>query len=401
MTRPLPYGRQSIDDDDVAAVVGALRGDWLTQGPAVGRFEEALARRCGAPYCVAVASGTAALHLASMICGVRPGTGGVTSDITFVASANGIRYCGGSAALADVDAATALVTPATLRAAAGSLEAAGVPVRALVPVDYAGTVVDLPAIAALARELGAKVIEDAAHSLGATYTHEGRTHRAGSCEHADLAILSFHPVKHITTFEGGAILARDEGAYRELLELRSHGITRDPDRMSKNDGPWYQEQIALGYHYRIGDVPCALGLSQLAKLDRFLARRRALAARYDAGIRGGRLSAVIEPLAVRDGVESAYHLYVVRLRRRDGESNPEIAARRRALHAALHDAGILAQVHYVPVHHHPVHRDAPRAAPLDAAEDHYARCVSLPLFPAMADDDVDRVLDALDGILAP
>lgn len=397
--KPLPYGRQTIDDEDVAAVVGALRGDWLTQGPTVARFEEALAERCGAPYCVALSSGTAALHLASMVAGVRPGSGGVTSDITFAASANGLLYCGGTAALADVDGPTALATPETLRAAAGALQASGVPVRALVPVDYAGAVTDLPKIAALARELGARVIEDAAHSLGATYTHEGRVFRAASCEHSDFAILSFHPVKHITTIEGGAVLARDEGAYRELLELRSHGITRDPSRMSKNDGPWYYEQVALGYHYRIGDVACALGLSQLARLDRFLHRRRSLVARYNAAICSGPLSAVLEPLAVPAGVDSAWHLYVVRLKRRDGETTPEVAIRRRELHDALHDAGIHAQVHYVPVHHHPIHHDDLRACPLEGAEDHYARCLSLPLYPTLADEDVDRVVESLERTL--
>ena len=310
-----------------------------------------------------------------------------------------IRTAEALANVADVDGATALTTTETLRAAAGALDAAGVPVRALVPVDYAGSVVDLPGIAALGREVGARVIEDAAHSLGATYSHEGRVYRAGSCEHSDFAILSFHPVKHITTIEGGAILTRDEGAYRELIELRSHGITRDPARMSKNDGPWYYEQVALGYHYRIGDVACALGLSQLARLDRFLELRRAIVARYNAAIGGGPLAAVLEPLAVPAGVRSAYHLYVVRLKRRDGERTPEVATRRRHLHAALRDSGILAQVHYVPVHHHPVHRDAPRAGLLDRAEDHYARCLSLPLYPTLGDEDVDRVIETLERTL--
>ncbi|MSP55808.1 MAG: UDP-4-amino-4,6-dideoxy-N-acetyl-beta-L-altrosamine transaminase [Myxococcales bacterium] len=399
--RALPYGRQTIDDEDVAAVVAALRCDWLTQGPTVARFEQALAERCGAPYCVAVSSGTAALHLASMVGGVRPGTSGVTSDMTFAASANGLLYCGGAVALADVDPATALVTPATMRAAAAAAEAAGVPVRALVPVDYSGSVVDLPGMAALGRELGARVIEDAAHSLGATYTHEGRVYRAGSCEHSDFAILSFHPVKHITTVEGGAVLTRDEGAYRELLELRTHGITKDPSRMSKHDGPWYYEQVALGYHYRIGDVQCALGLSQLARLDQFLERRRQIVARYTAAISGGRLASVLEALAVPVGVATADHLYVVRVKRRSGESTAAVAARRFALHAALSADGIHAQVHYVPVHHHPVHRSAIRASELEGAEDHYARCLSLPLFPTLADADVDRVVQTLEQALLP
>ncbi len=393
--RPLPYGRQCIEEDDVQAVTDALRGDWLTQGPGVARFEEALAERCGAPYAVAVASGTAALHLSSMVAGVDTQNGGITSAMTFVASANGIRYSGGVAALADIDPDTAIVTAPTLSVAADELQKQGIRARVLVPVDYAGAVADLPAIADLARRLGARVIEDAAHSLGATYRHEGEVYRAGSCTHSDFAILSFHPVKHLTTIEGGAILTRDEGAYRQLLELRSHGITRDPARMSKNDGPWYQEQTAMGYHYRLGDVPCALGLSQLKKLDRFLSRRRALAARYDAGLGDAALRATLEPLPVRHGVSSAYHLYVLRTRARPGEGLSALADRRRALYHRLLAAEIYTQVHYVPVHHHPVHHDAPRGGSLSAAEHHYSRCLSLPLYPDMRDEDVDRVLEVL------
>ena len=391
----LPYGRQSIDEDDVVAVVRALTGEMLTQGPTVARFEEAIAERCGAPYCVAVASGTAALHLASMVAGVRAGGGGVTSDVTFVASANGIRYAGGDVALADVDPDTGLASAAALDEALDRLVARGVKPDVIVPVDYAGQPADLPAIAELAARRGVRVIEDAAHALGARYRHAGRTHRAGSCAHSDLAILSFHPVKHITTLEGGAVLTRDEGAYRELLSLRSHGIERDAVKLSRCDGPWYYEQQALGFHYRISDVACALGLSQLDKLSRFLEARRLLAARYDEGLT--ELAHLCRPLG-RGPLpsRSAHHLYVVRLTERDGESLDDVADRRRRLYEHLRAQRIAAQVHYVPVHRHPDLRrfvDADQRFP--GAERFYAGCLSLPLFPAMRSGDVDRVLGAL------
>ncbi|AKF06991.1 UDP-4-amino-4,6-dideoxy-N-acetyl-beta-L-altrosamine transaminase [Sandaracinus amylolyticus] len=397
--RLLPYGRQLIDDDDVAAVVETLRGDWLTQGPTVARFEEAVAELAGARYAVAVASGTAALHLACLAAGVRAGVGGVTSDITFVASANAIRYAGGPPRLADVDPDTALVRVDSMRAAADDLARAGHPARVLIPVDFSGTVADLPGVRALADELGAIVIEDAAHSLGASYEHGGRVHRAGSGSHAHMAIFSFHPVKHVTTCEGGAIVTNDEGAYRELLELRTHGITKDPARLTRNEGPWYYEQRTLGYHYRITDVQCALGLSQMRKAARFVERRRELAARYDRAL--APLADRIVPLRVRAGATSSYHLYVARLVARDGETLESVAARRLALYSALREAAILPQVHYIPVHRQPDFvANGLSGGSFDGAERYYAGCLSLPLFPAMEDADVDRVADVIAAALA-
>jgi len=395
----LPYGRQWIDDDDVAAVVDALRGDWLTQGPTVARFEEAIAEVTGARYAVAVSSGTAALHLACLAAGVRAGDAGITSDITFVASANAIRYAGGEPRLADVDPDTGLVGVESMQRVAGDLASEGRKPRVLIPVDFTGGVSDLPAVRALADELGAIVIEDAAHSLGATYESGGRTLRAGCGEHAQLAILSFHPVKHVTTCEGGAITTNDEGAYRSLLDLRSHGITKDPARLTRNDGPWYYEQQSLGYHYRITDVQCALGVSQMRKAARFVARRRALAQRYDQAFAG--LSRYAVPLRVRPGSESSYHLYVLRLTARDGEDRASVAARRLALYHALREAQILPQVHYIPVHRQPdfVAHGLSRGS-FEGAEAYYAGCISLPLFPAMHDADVDRVVDVVSSFLS-
>lgn len=391
MAPVLPYGRQLIEDDDVEAVVTQLRSDWLTQGPTVAKFEQALCGLTGAKHAVAVSSGTAALHLACLAAGVGPGDRGITSDITFVASANCIRYAGGKPALADVDPATGLVSVESMRQVA----AAGARPKVFVPVDLTGAVADLEGVQALAKEYGAAVIEDAAHSLGATYTaRNGTKHRAGACVHSDYAILSFHPVKHITTAEGGAILTNDDAAYGRLLELRTHGITKDPARLTKDEGPWYYEQQSLGYHYRLNDLQCALGLSQAKKLERFVARRRQLAARYDAKFKP--MAAVLTPLTVPAGIESAYHLYVIRLLPRPGEGLAQVAARRRALFEGLRERQIAPQVHYIPVHHQPDFQKAGLSAgQFPGAETYYSGCISLPMFPGMKDEDVDRVVDAV------
>jgi len=385
----LPYGRQWIEDDDIEAVVAQLKSDWLTQGPAVAEFEKALCVATGAKFAVAVSSGTAALHLACLAAGVGPGDVGLTSDITFVASANGIRYAGGKPVLVDVDPVTALISVETLEARLRGLKP-----KVIIPVDFSGAVADLPRIRALADKVGAIVIEDAAHSLGATYTHEGKTFSAGGCAHAQMGILSFHPVKHVTTGEGGAITTNDPALHARLMELRTHGITKDAQRMGKNDGPWYYEQVELGLNYRLTDLQCALGISQMKKLPRFVARRRELARRYDAAFAA--LADRVVPLTVRAGTESSYHLYVLNLVPRKGESMASVAERRRALYMALREDNILPQVHYIPVHQQP---DFIRAGFSDGsfsgAERYYAGCISLPLFPRMTDEDCDRVVDVV------
>lgn len=397
----LPYGRQLIEEDDIAAVTAQLRSDWLTQGPTVAKFEEALCGLTGARYAVAVSSGTAALHLAALAAGVRPGDTGITSDVTFVASANCIRYAGGAPALADVDPTTGHISLGALRAVVAELSAAGKKPRVIVPVDFSGSVADLEGVRAIADEVGAMVIEDAAHSLGATYTaRSGEVLKAGNCTHAQLAILSFHPVKHITTGEGGAILTNDEGAWRELLELRTHGITKDPARLTKVDGPWYYEQHSLGYHYRLTDVQCALGVSQAAKLSRFVARRRAIAARYDAAFGTEPFKSKLAPLVIRAGVTSSYHLYVIRLTPARGETLEGIAARRRALYEGLRQRDIAPQVHYIPVHTQPdFQRAGLSAGNFVGADAYYAGCLSLPMFPGMTDADTDRVVNAVGEVL--
>jgi perosamine synthetase len=396
--KTLPYGKQLIDDDDVRAVTTQLRDDWLTQGPTIARFEGALCELTGAKFAVAVSSGTAALHLACLAAGVTTGDVGITATNTFVASANCIRYCGGRPLIADVDPSTGLVTVEALEEHVRDLKKAkGRGPRVIVPVDFAGSTADLVRIHAIADSCGAAVIEDAAHSLGATYkTPDGQTYRAASCAHASMATLSFHPVKHLTTAEGGAITTNDETLYRKLLDLRTHGITRDPARLTRNDGPWYQEQQSLGFNYRLTDLQCALGISQAKKQPAFIERRRAIAAKYDAALGREPLVSRLEALRVPAGVTSAYHIYVVRLRpRHDGESIDSIAARRKALYLALREVGILPQVHYVPVHRHPDFAAFVEGQSFPGAEAYYASCLSLPMYPALTDDDIERVIGAL------
>ena len=387
--RPLYYGRQAIDDDDIAEVVRILRSDFLTQGPEVKRFEEALCHATGAKYAVAVANGTAALHLACLAAGVRQGDVGLTSTITFVASANAIRYAGGTVRFTDVDPDTALMSVPSLEARIADCHAAGKAPKVVIPVDMTGALADLPAIQAVAKRAGALVIEDAAHSLGAE--HDGR--RAGSCAHSNMAILSFHPVKHVTTGEGGAITTNDGALYRELLDLRTHGITKDPAQLEKNDGPWYYEQRTLGFNYRITDMQCALGTSQLRKLDGFVSRRRAIAERYNRAFSGA-LDRV-RPLQPPFG-KSAYHLYVIRVVQRSGEDLASVAARRKRLYLELAERKIFGQVHYIPVHTQPDFRRAGMGGELlPGADAYYASCLSLPMFPRMTDEDVDRVAAAV------
>ena len=280
----IPYSRQSINQDDIDAVTEVLRSDWLTQGPKVKEFEEALESRCGAKHCVVVANGTVALHLACLALGVKEGDVGITSPVSFLASANCIAYCGGTPEFADIDGSRLCLSAEQVEEYCKR----NYPPKVVIPVDFAGVPADLPRFRALSDKYGIRVIEDAAHALGSRYTFEGKEYACGSCTHTDLAILSFHPVKTITTGEGGAILTNDEKLALRLRRLASHGIERDPSRLvtrrwslSTGFPPWYHEMQDLGFNARITDIQCALGISQLKRLDEFKSKRQAIAKKYN------------------------------------------------------------------------------------------------------------------------
>ena len=384
-TRPLPYGRQNITAADVAAVAEALQADMLTQGPTVAAFEAAFAAHVGAPYAVAVANGTAALHLCALALGVAAGQRVITSPLTFAASANCVRYCGGEVHFADIDPSTGLIDLQRVRALLESHPNGHF--TGLIPVDFAGLAVDLEAARALADEFGLWIIEDSCHAPGGFFVDSrGQEQQCGNGRFADLAIFSFHPVKHIATGEGGMITTASEALYRHLLRLRTHGITRDPATLQRPaDGGWYMEMQELGYNYRLPDFNCALGLSQLQRADAGLARRRQLAAQYDATF------ATLPGLTVlapgRPG--HAYHLYVVQV------------ADRKGLYDFLKTKQIMAQVHYIPVHRMPYYESLGwRAGDFPLAEEYYAHCLSIPLFPTLTDEEQGYVVACIQEFLA-
>lgn len=393
----LPYGRQWIDDDDIAAVVRALKSDFLTTGPAVAEFEQALAERVGAKHAVACANGTAALHLALLAAGVRPGDSVIVPAITFVAAANMATHVGATVRFADVDPATALLTPNLVRAAAEGTER----VRVLTPVHFAGAPADMPALATLASELDAVIIEDASHALGATSSDAaGQEVRVGGCRHSAMTTFSFHPVKHVAAAEGGAVTTNDSALADAMRALRNHGLSHepfaDPAAATAADGttrPWYYEVRQPGFNYRLSDVHAALGRSQLRRLDAFLDRRRALARAYVARLADSPIAALVRPLGNADHPGHAFHLFVVRI---DFARAP---LTRSALMAALREAHIGTQVHYIPVSAQPFYRGRDGDRTLPGAAEYYDTCLSLPLFPAMPDEAVDRVVSALERLL--
>jgi UDP-4-amino-4,6-dideoxy-N-acetyl-beta-L-altrosamine transaminase len=379
MSMQIPYGRQSVSEEDVQAVAAVLRSDYLTQGPTVEEFERALCAQTGAAYCVAVANGTAALHLAVAALELPPGSAGLTSPITFAASANCMAYCGCVPRFADIDEETFCLSPRAVEKELAS------ETRLLVPVHFAGRTCDMPALAALARPRGLRIIEDAAHAIGSEYPGGGRV---GDCRHADLTIFSFHPVKTITTGEGGAVTTNDPKLYERLKLLRSHGITKDAGRLSRNPGPWYYEMQALGFNYRLTDLQAALGLSQLKRLGAFKSRRLEIVRAYNRAFRD--LPWLKIPCE-RDEDRFCYHLYVARL------DWTALGRTRAEAMAELRARNVLTQVHYIPVHLQPFYRTTygTREGQFPAAEAFYEQALSLPLYPAMSDEDVARVVAAV------
>jgi UDP-4-amino-4,6-dideoxy-N-acetyl-beta-L-altrosamine transaminase len=379
----IPYGRQQISDADVRAVAEILRSDFLTQGPAVPAFEAALADYCGAAHAVAVNSATSALHLACLALGVGPGDCVWTSPITFVASANCARYCGADVDFVDIDPRTYCLSVERLAEKLAQAAARGRLPKAVVPVHLAGQSCDMAAIHALGRQYGFGIIEDASHAVGGRYAGAP----VGRGAYSDITVFSFHPVKIITTGEGGAALTNQPALAQRMWRLRSHGITRDASEMDGgSDGPWYYQQLELGFNYRLTDLQAALGLSQLTRIDEFVARRRALARRYDTALRG---LPVVTPWQHPD-CESAMHLYVVRLDR------SRVSRTHRQVFDALRAASIGVNLHYIPVYRQPYYaRLGHRRESYPEAERYYAEAISLPMFPALTEEQQDRVVAAL------
>ena len=383
----IPYGRQEITDADVAAVVEVLRSDFLTQGPMVPRFEEALAAQVGARHAVAVNSATSALHIACLALGLGPGDWLWTSPVTFLASANCALYCGARVDFVDIDPETWNLSAGALEAKLVRAEREGRLPKVVVPVHLGGLSCDMEAIHALATRYRFKVIEDASHAVGGSYRDEP----VGNCRYSDICVFSFHPVKIVTSAEGGMALTNDAGLAQSMALLRSHGMTRDPALMTHApDGPWYYQQVALGFNYRMTDVQAALGLSQLQRLAPYVQRRQQLADRYDRLLQGLPLM-----LPLHQGeATSALHLYIVRL----------AGARRSHLEVfeSLRADGIGVNLHYIPVHLQPYYAAMGfRPGDFPQAERYYQEAISLPMFPTLTEAEQDQVVASLRNALQP
>lgn len=375
----IPYGRQHVDQDDIDAVTAVLQSDWLTQGPVVPAFETAMASRCHAQHAVAVNSATSALHLACLALGVGPGDLVWTSPISFVASANCALYCGADVDFVDIDPDTCNLSPAVLRDKLLQAQKIGRLPKVVIPVHLCGRPCDMETIHALAMEFGFKIIEDASHAVGAHYMGQP----VGNCRYSDIAVFSFHPVKVITSAEGGMALTNNPVLAQRMSLLRSHGITREPAQLREpNEGPWYYEQIELGWNYRMTEIQAALGLSQLTKLDAFVQKRTSLARRYDDLLSHANLKL---PTQETDSA-SSHHLYVVRVS----------ALERRRIFESLRQEGIGVNVHYIPIYKQPFYRSRSSAfMHCPEAENYYSEAISLPLFPQMEINSQEYIANTL------
>lgn len=370
----IPYGKQTIEQDDIQAVVDVLKSDFLTTGPKIAEFEQTVADYVGAKYAVAISNGTSALHAACFAAGIGPGDEVITTPLTFAASANCVLYCGGTPVFADVDPKTYNIDPEDIRRKITDRT------KAIIAVHLAGQPCDMDAIHSIAREHGLIVIEDGAHALGSVY--KGK--KVGSM--SDMTTFSFHPVKPITTGEGGMIVTDNEEFYKKMVLFRSHGITRDASMMTRNDGPWFYQQFDLGYNYRITDIQCALGCSQMKKLDRFLARRKEIVARYNEAFAD--CDNIITPYQLSD-TESGWHLYIVQVKNCD----------RRQVFEAMREKGIGVNVHYIPVYMHPYYQEhGYENLHCANAEEIYSHIISLPLYPGLTSEQQDYVIDTLKSL---
>lgn len=379
----IPYGRQEITQADIDAVVAVLKSDFLTQGPLVPQFESKVADYCGAQHAVAVNSATSALHVACLALGVGSGDWLWTSAVTFVASANCGLYCGARVDFVDIDPNTFNLCPAALEEKLQAAEQAGCLPKVVVPVHLCGQSCDMRAIHKLSRKYGFKVIEDASHAVGGKYRQEP----IGNCRYSDITVFSFHPVKIVTTAEGGLATTNDAELAERMRLFRTHGITRNPDRLSRApDGPWYYEQLELGYNYRMSDLHAALGVSQMDRIDEYVAARHALARRYDELLVD---LPVTTPWRHPDG-DSAFHLYVIRVADRVGDDT------HKKVFDALREQGIGVNLHYMPVHLQPYYQALGfRDGQFPEAERYYRQAISLPLFPSLTTSQQDTVVAAL------
>jgi perosamine synthetase len=372
----IPYGRQSITQWDIDEVVKTLKSDFLTQGPKVEEFEEKICAYTGAKYCIAVSNGTAALHLAVLVLNIARGSEGITTPNTFVASANCMLYNQIVPRFSDIDSKTYNIDPAKISASITRNT------KLLIPVHFAGQVADMPSISKIAKENELFVIEDAAHAIGSQYADGSHV---GNCKYSDLTTFSFHPVKTITTGEGGAITTNSKELYDRLLILRSHGITKDENKLSANPGPWYYEMQELGFNYRMTDIQATLGISQLSRLDEFKVRRSEIVTRYNDSFKD--VSWLTVPFE-DEKLSSCFHLYVLKIDfQKIGKSRTEVMSE-------LLCKGIGTQVHYIPVPQLPYYAKT-YSESLPQSDSYYEHCLSIPLYPQMSDSEVDRVIEAI------
>jgi perosamine synthetase len=380
--KQIPYATQWIEEDDILAVAEALRSSNLTQGPLVEKFEKDIAQYCGAKYAVSVNSGTSALHIACLAAGVSAGDEVITSANTFVASANCVLYSGGKPIFADIEPGTALIDPSDIRKKLTKKT------KAIIPVHFAGQPADMEEINKIAKENDLIIIEDAAHAIGSRYRLKSGQDwvKAGSCFHSDMTIFSFHPVKQLTTGEGGMVLTNDHNLYEKLVFFRSHGITRSIKYMKETEGPWYYEMHELGLNYRLTDIQCALGISQLKKLDMFIARRKEIAKMYDDAFTE---IEQIDFIKEKEGFDSSRHLYVIL-----------VEDRKNIFNYLTVETNMRVNVHYIPVYFHPYYsRLGYKRGLCPVAEEYYSRAISIPMFPKLANDEIEYVIEKIKKVV--
>jgi UDP-4-amino-4,6-dideoxy-N-acetyl-beta-L-altrosamine transaminase len=371
------YGKQSIDSSDINAVVDTLKSDWLTQGPKVTEFEKALAEYCGSKYAIAVCNGTAALHLANLAIGTDTRTNVITTPISFLATSNSVIYSGGHPIFADISGGDFVIDPEKVK----QLVEGDNDFKGIIPVHLGGVICDMESLMNIADENSLWIIEDACHALGGKWVDNmGETHCVGDCSYSDMTIFSFHPVKQITTGEGGAITTNNQVLYEKLLTLRNHGMTKNPDELIENHGAWYYEMHALGYNYRMTDIQAALGIQQLKKNDEWVTRRRELVRNYDDAFKG------IEDLTVQKHPDQnetySYHLYIIQCEKR-GE-----------LYEFLRNNGVNTQIHYIPIHLQPFYKKkyGYNKGDYPVAESYYRKALSLPLYPTLKDEEQEKIV---------